>query len=423
MRRFLAGRDLAAVETRLASGGQSPGRAGPHRGRAPRRALAGLDADVRGRRGRAASRCARPGRERSTWPRPSPGPKRLRARARGVGALLAERSRSVERTRSSSLDEGVVANLEAEAARLGGELADVDTEARHLAAPSRGGGRAPRPPWPVRCATFEAEWGERADGADVPGGAAAEVRGELGGRRSAVERSRSELRRVEARLDTLGPAPGPARPARRPGCTECSRTTPQPPSRSLAGAVAAAADRRRAAEAALGEAEVDWRDGRGRTAPLGGPGRGAGPRPRRGPGPGGRRAAGRGGRGRRRPARAGGGRRRVGGGVRGRRRRGGHRHRGRRRGRGPPQPRAPDAARTAAGAVLALPGGGPAAGGPPPSSPAAGGDGAPVRGHVRARLPGVAGLLDRLLGRGGRGRRGLGGRRSTSPCATPSWSS
>ncbi|PLS74915.1 MAG: chromosome segregation protein SMC, partial [Actinobacteria bacterium] len=46
----------------------------------------------------------------------------LRERSRGMAALLAERRRSVERELRATLDEGVVASLEAEAAGLAGQL-------------------------------------------------------------------------------------------------------------------------------------------------------------------------------------------------------------------------------------------------------------------------------------------------------------
>src|SRR4029453_16177252 len=51
----------------------------------------------------------------------------LRERARGLAGILAERKRSLERDQGQLLDAGVVANLEADAARLRAELVDVDT--------------------------------------------------------------------------------------------------------------------------------------------------------------------------------------------------------------------------------------------------------------------------------------------------------
>ena len=50
----------------------------------------------------------------------------LRERARGIAGILAERRRSLERDRGQLLDAGVVANLEADAARFRAELDDVE---------------------------------------------------------------------------------------------------------------------------------------------------------------------------------------------------------------------------------------------------------------------------------------------------------
>ncbi|MBJ7425922.1 MAG: AAA family ATPase, partial [Ilumatobacteraceae bacterium] len=50
----------------------------------------------------------------------------LRERSRGISMLLVERRRSYERDRGQMMDSGVVANLEADAARLQGELDEVE---------------------------------------------------------------------------------------------------------------------------------------------------------------------------------------------------------------------------------------------------------------------------------------------------------
>ena len=57
----------------------------------------------------------------------------LRERARGLAAILSERRRSMERDRGQLLDAGVVANLEADAARFRDELAAVAIELDQLA--------------------------------------------------------------------------------------------------------------------------------------------------------------------------------------------------------------------------------------------------------------------------------------------------
>ena len=119
--------------------------------------------------------------------------------ARGLTALLTERRRGVERARGASVDQGVIASLEAEAARLAAELADVGTEEERLAplADELAGAEA-------RLAAerqdFEGEW---ATGVPAPTGAAAEVRGELGALRAAAERARAEQERVRSRSDAL----------------------------------------------------------------------------------------------------------------------------------------------------------------------------------------------------------------------------
>ena len=56
----------------------------------------------------------------------------LRERARGQAALLAERRRSLERDRSAFVDHTLVAALEAEAARVTGDLAELESAAGEL---------------------------------------------------------------------------------------------------------------------------------------------------------------------------------------------------------------------------------------------------------------------------------------------------
>jgi len=63
----------------------------------------------------------------------------LRGRARGLVQVLAERRRSVERERSQTMDSGVAAQLEGEAATLRHQLEEVAGELRDLAAASPAG--------------------------------------------------------------------------------------------------------------------------------------------------------------------------------------------------------------------------------------------------------------------------------------------
>src|SRR3954447_18708895 len=54
-------------------------------------------------------------------------------KARGLSSLLAERRRGIDRDRGAFVDQGVIATLEAESARLQAELGDVEAEAAVLA--------------------------------------------------------------------------------------------------------------------------------------------------------------------------------------------------------------------------------------------------------------------------------------------------
>jgi chromosome segregation protein len=125
----------------------------------------------------------------------------LRERARGLAAVLVERRRSMERDRGQLLDAGVVANLEADVARLREELAAVLAD-QEAVAPEVDALEADE-------AAFDDERERIGAGlvGDAPSpraaSAAAEVRGELRSIRAGVERSESELRRATARGEQL----------------------------------------------------------------------------------------------------------------------------------------------------------------------------------------------------------------------------
>jgi len=123
----------------------------------------------------------------------------LREKARGLVAVLAERSRGIERDRGAFVDQAVVANLESEAARLAEELAAVDALIAELAPAADDQSRA-EADLAVARQDFGSEWSE---GAPTPSGAAAEVRGELAAVRASTERSDNEVTRARARLDQL----------------------------------------------------------------------------------------------------------------------------------------------------------------------------------------------------------------------------
>ncbi|AKL73066.1 condensin subunit Smc [Actinobacteria bacterium IMCC26256] len=117
----------------------------------------------------------------------------LRERARGIGALLAEKQRNVERELSAAADEGVVDNFVAEVGALREQLAAVDEEAAALSQTA------------ASIASAEAEAALRrsefaAQEAAVPDAGAAEAaRRELAARRDALGRSEQEPERLDAR--------------------------------------------------------------------------------------------------------------------------------------------------------------------------------------------------------------------------------
>ncbi len=121
-------------------------------------------------------------------------------RARGLTAVLAERRRGLERDRGRLLDTGVVANLEAEAARLVAELADVVAGLAQLG-PDADSVRQAQAELDLERAALE----HSGAGALVvsAAGAAAEIRGELRTQRGAVERGAGESARLAARLASL----------------------------------------------------------------------------------------------------------------------------------------------------------------------------------------------------------------------------
>jgi chromosome segregation protein len=126
----------------------------------------------------------------------------LRERSRGLAAVLAERRRSLERDRGQLLDADLVASLEAEAARFRDELDMVAADLVGLE------------PNAVELEGDEARFEtERASALDAvspsnqsttrAASAAAEVRGELRSVRTAYDRLADELRRHEGRAASL----------------------------------------------------------------------------------------------------------------------------------------------------------------------------------------------------------------------------
>ena len=123
----------------------------------------------------------------------------LRERARGLAAVLSERRRNLERERNASVDQAVIATLEAEAARLADELTHVEAEAVALAPDIESLARS-EADLAVERESFETRW---AEGVTPPSSRAAEIRGELAALRSGVGRGEGEITRVRQRLEGL----------------------------------------------------------------------------------------------------------------------------------------------------------------------------------------------------------------------------
>jgi chromosome segregation protein len=195
VRRYLFGRDLASIESRLAAAARERhdvGRAEVE----VRRALASLDSEVLGAEAQMEPQQSRPTLDLGELVSRAEG---LRARAAGLAALIGERKRSIERSLSATVDHDVIASLESESAALSDSLAGADAEAGALQ-PEADSLADAEERLAAESAALEAEW--PVDGAG-PGDPAAEVRGELGALRSATQRSAEEVQRVDTRVDSL----------------------------------------------------------------------------------------------------------------------------------------------------------------------------------------------------------------------------
>ena len=196
VRRHLLGRDLVSVEARLAGAARDKAELAKTEEQV-RSALSRLDAQVLA--SEAESDGADTGAESDLGELLSRA-EALKARASGMVALLNERQRSIQRSLSATVDVDVVASLEAEAASLAERLDTTDQEALSLI-PLADELAEAETDLSAETEAVEARWG----GDENPtGDAAAEVRGELGGLRAALERSAGELRRLEARLEVIG---------------------------------------------------------------------------------------------------------------------------------------------------------------------------------------------------------------------------
>jgi chromosome segregation protein len=125
----------------------------------------------------------------------------LRERARGLAAVMVERRRSLERDRGQLMDGGVVANLEADAARLRDELAGV-VDALAAVGPEAEQLTAEEEAFAERRRSTLATISDIATSTSAAT-AAAEVRGELRSMHNGLARDEAEARRLESRRDAL----------------------------------------------------------------------------------------------------------------------------------------------------------------------------------------------------------------------------
>ncbi|MBV9663220.1 MAG: AAA family ATPase, partial [Actinobacteria bacterium] len=193
LRLHLAGREIGGLQTRLARATEERAELASASAEL-RAALARLDTDVL----LAEEGMGRPGTDEL-------GDalvrfESLRERARGLSAVLNERRRSAAAELQSTVDQGLVASMEAEAAGLTGTLQEVDVEAG-LLAPRVDELATAEAALAEERAAFDADWGTGGIGAASQ---AAEARGELSALRTGVEQGRGEVARVEARVEALG---------------------------------------------------------------------------------------------------------------------------------------------------------------------------------------------------------------------------
>ncbi len=179
----------------------------------------------------------------------------LRERARGLTAVVTERRRGVDRDRMAFVDQAVIFSLEADAARVRDELAEVESEAAGLV-PDWEDLSAVEAELAEARASFEQQFGD----ATLPfgGGEAAEARGELAARRGGLERDRAERERARHRLGSLQQRAGRLADDLGRFVATLAQATASAP--ALAEARDAAAVALGAAEAALAVADEERRE-------------------------------------------------------------------------------------------------------------------------------------------------------------------
>ncbi|HWD73395.1 MAG TPA: chromosome segregation protein SMC [Actinomycetota bacterium] len=197
LRRHLAGRELATIEARLA--GAARGRSELGRAEAAlRRALQDFDVSVIAEETELSA--ATDAQRSADLAESLSRAESLRAKAQGLLAVLTERNRSVGRDLDAAADTGVVASLEAEAASLRARLEGTENEAAALG-PEEVEVDEAEAALAVERAEVERRWDRDAP---RPADPSAEVRAELSALRTAAERSRAEDRRIDERVAATG---------------------------------------------------------------------------------------------------------------------------------------------------------------------------------------------------------------------------
>jgi chromosome segregation protein len=251
VRRHLAGRELVTMEARLTAGHERK----HELARADKdvvAALALLDADVVRAEGELSATQMRA--ESIDLADALSRAEGMRAKARGLSAVLAERLRSLERDRSAVMDQGVIASLEAEGARLTEDLAALDTDAKRLGPRVEELAEA-EASLGADTRAFRDEWSD--PGQRSPDGAAAEVRGELVALRSGLDRARAEFRRLDDQLAAV--AERATRLEDESVRLRAAIREADEAERPLMAAVDSAEARRHSAEVGLASASEAWR--------------------------------------------------------------------------------------------------------------------------------------------------------------------
>jgi chromosome segregation protein len=195
VRRYLLGRELGAIEARLAAAGRDRNDLGRVEAEL-RAALAALDADLLAAEAEADSEAEGAASPDLDLVESVSRAEATKARAAGLVAVLAERRRSLLQAITSTVDQDVIAALESESAALHERLARADEEAGLL------------PPRFEELAAAEAALARESAAVDdervsdglTGGDPVVATRGELAALRSSIEQSDDEARRLDANM-------------------------------------------------------------------------------------------------------------------------------------------------------------------------------------------------------------------------------